>query len=176
MGQGVIADLTRYSLYSDQFSSCSPVVMYNQESHKAGLFHFGAGSLGEQEAELKDMYRQIGPTLVGLNPRSEFSMRTLRMEPAMGDFNTLVEFFVGEFKLSPGNIYEIKAQSNQYAVFLDAGNKLQIETSEPASAGRYDATNINKGGKLNAEVGLLVSEKTYTEFFATGAYEPGPAE
>ncbi len=103
-------------------------------------------------------------------------MRTLRMEPATGDFNTLVEFFVGEFKLSPGNIHEIKAQSDQYAVFLDAGNKLQIETSEPASAGRYDATNINKGGKLNAEVGLLVSEKTYTEFFATGAYERGPAE
>lgn len=95
MGQGVIADLTRYSLYSDQFSSCSPVVMYNQASHKAGLFHFGAGSLGKQEAELKDMYRQIEPTLVGLSPRSELSMRTLRMEPAVGDFNTLAEFFVG---------------------------------------------------------------------------------
>ncbi len=172
MGQGVIADLTRYSLYSDQFSSCSPVVMYNQGSHKAGLFHFGAGSLGKQEAELKDMYRQIEPTLVCLNPRSEFSMRTLRMEPAVGDFNTLAEFFVGELRFPEGNIYEIKAQSDRYAVFLDAGNKLRIKTSEPASAGRYDATNINKGGKLNAEVGLLVSEKTYTGLFATGAYEP----
>ena len=81
------------------------------------------------------MYRQIGPTLVGLNPRSEFSMRTLRMEPAAGDFNTLAEFFVGELRFPEGNIHEIKAQSPQYAVFLNAGNKLQIETSEPASAG-----------------------------------------
>ena len=122
------------------------------------------------------MYRQIEPTLVGLNPRWEFSMQTLRLEPAVGDFNTLAEFFVGELRFPEGNIYEIKAQSPQYAVFLDVGNKLRIKTSEPASAGRYDATNITKGGKLNAEVGLLVSEKTYTGLFATGAYEPGPAE
>jgi len=150
--------------------------MYNQESHKAGLFHFGAGSFGEQEAELKGMYRQIEPTLVGLNPRSEFSMLTGKMEPAVRDFNTLAEFFVEELKFPAGNIYKIKAQSAEYAVFLDAGNKLQIETSEPDAAGRYDATNITKGGKLNAEVGLLVSEKTYTDQFATGEYEPSHAE
>ena len=53
---------------------------------------------------------------------------------------TIIRGLAGTIAYPEGNIHEIKAQSNP--------------------------TNITKGGKLNAEVGLLVSEKTYTRLRA----------
>ena len=45
MGQGIVANLGRYWLSSDEFSTCSPVTMYNRNTGIGGLYHFPATSL-----------------------------------------------------------------------------------------------------------------------------------
>jgi hypothetical protein len=167
MGQGVIANLARYSLFSDQFSTCSPVVMFNEQTLQAGLFHYGASST-KQRAELKDMHDKISPTYIGLNPRE----LAVKSGPSEGDdVSSLTKFFADEIKTTAA-IQQIKLQSNQYAVFLpDTGHDLRVRGQMTVTATSYDATNIEKSGALNTEVGLLVNPTVYTKSFATGRYK-----
>lgn len=84
MGQGVVGSLKHYILYSDQFSSCSPVAMYGDSKGLGGLFHYAAGGKG-QLSELETMAAQVNPTWIGITKR-----------PVPGgdeDFTKQTEFF-----------------------------------------------------------------------------------
>ncbi|MDX2161324.1 MAG: hypothetical protein SF162_08380 [bacterium] len=68
MGQGVIGSLKHFILYSDQFSSCSPVAMVNLSTGVGGLFHYAANGKG-QLAQLQAMAETIKPTWIALDKR-----------------------------------------------------------------------------------------------------------
>jgi hypothetical protein len=58
MGQRGVGSLKHYILYSDQFSSCSPVAMYGDSTGLGGLFHYAAGGKG-QLSELETMAAKL---------------------------------------------------------------------------------------------------------------------
>ncbi len=74
MEQGVAAPLGQVVLFSGQFSTCSPVIMLNSTTGMGGLFHFGAGSLGDQADSLLELCDQVKPDVIylmqGLTPFS----------------------------------------------------------------------------------------------------------
>lgn len=76
MDQAVIGDLHRVQLHTGQFSTCRAVLLYNQETGIAGLFHYPGGGLtssrASTEAILQKLSERITPTDVyifqGLTP------------------------------------------------------------------------------------------------------------
>ena len=59
MGQGAIGRLDEIQLYSDSFSSCNPVILYNSETGMGGLFH--VPSPGIEGWRDGDDYRTVAP-------------------------------------------------------------------------------------------------------------------
>ena len=51
-GQGAAGDFGKIAIYTGQFSTCSPVVMFNQKTRKGGLYHL-PGQNGDAQ-KLKD--------------------------------------------------------------------------------------------------------------------------
>jgi hypothetical protein len=64
MEQGVAAPLNRVQLHSAQFSTCSPVVLFNAASGVGGLFHFGAKALEDQRSAMRQICALVNPTQV----------------------------------------------------------------------------------------------------------------
>jgi hypothetical protein len=64
MEQGVAAPLNRVQLHSAQFSTCSPVVLFNAGTGVGGLFHFGAKALADQRSALRQICALVNPTQV----------------------------------------------------------------------------------------------------------------
>lgn len=123
MSQAVVADLRQLSLFSDNFSSCSPVAMFNAGTSRGGLFHFPGSGLASNSKEdtkrrLKQMYDDVAPTQVWLNDRFK--------EPQMGGFipgqpsdvEPITEC-LQEFGYA-GPISLIAGQGDRYALYLDA--------------------------------------------------------
>lgn len=74
MSQAVVADLRQLSFVSDNFSSCSPVAMFNAGNFRGGLFHFPGSGLSSKSKDdtkrrLRQMYDDVAPTQVWLNDR-----------------------------------------------------------------------------------------------------------
>src|SRR5262249_51457718 len=65
MGQGLVTNLGQMILFSNEFASCSPIVMFNSGTYMGGLFHFPAlgkkhreESLEAQKPRLRAMYKR----------------------------------------------------------------------------------------------------------------------
>ena len=72
-GQGVTCDLGSVGLYTGQFSSCSPIVLYNHGDGRGGMYHLPGG--GGRDGDFKEywgtieaMVEDVDPTWVGLFP------------------------------------------------------------------------------------------------------------
>lgn len=123
MSQAVVADLRQLSFFSDNFSSCSPVAMFNAGTFRGGLFHFpGSGltskSKEETKRRLKEMYDDVAPTQVWLNDRF--------MAPQMGGFMPgqpsdvePITACLREFGYA-GLISLIAGLGDRYTLYLDA--------------------------------------------------------
>lgn len=84
MGQGVVGNLKQVTLYSEDFSSCTPVIFYNQCTKIGGLYHFPAEMLSNRaqselspehnivKATLKSMLEEVKPTEIILNTRNPY--------------------------------------------------------------------------------------------------------
>jgi hypothetical protein len=65
MEQGCAGNLGRVQLFSGQFSSCSPVIIFNEETKIGGLYHYAGGKMDEEKsADLIQMLKFIKPTVV----------------------------------------------------------------------------------------------------------------
>lgn len=166
MGQGVVANLGRFTLHSDKFFSCSPVVMFNAQTRQAGLLHYASGNRS-QGSQLKAMHDRINPTNVVLNWRVD----PLHMESRQENW-TDVDFLMDFLRIleTEATIDVLDLQSGAYYVFLDSGGALRVDADKPPSAGSFDATNIVTAGPLNTEVDLHFSPEAYSANFATGVY------
>lgn len=123
MGQGLVANLGQVILYSDEFSTCSPIVMFNATNYQGGLFHFPAGALSKQAGNLKNMYQRAKPTMIYVNERKD----AMAKEPSK-DASNLIAFFIKELGFT-GKIVPIALMSDAYSVTLaDDMNSVEIET------------------------------------------------
>jgi hypothetical protein len=85
MGQGLMARLDQLCLYSKEFSSCSPVILYNEISKVGGLYHFPASALKKNllamteeqvqivKKSLSSMVERIRPTHIFVNERDPYA-------------------------------------------------------------------------------------------------------
>jgi hypothetical protein len=164
MGQGIVGDLRHMDLYSEDFSSCSPVVLFNARTGKAGLFHFPAGMFNEPvkksriadvariKASLECMFREVSPTEIAINSRNPYA-DSARMgyaalaEPEgwMPDAHYLKAFFRSadqcNFDGKIGEMLPPRQSFNALRVGLDHdGNKLDFstESTSPDFSTEYD--------------------------------------
>jgi hypothetical protein len=163
MGQGLAVNLGQMILTSDEFSTCSPIVMFNSATHVGGLFHFPAlGGLirggedfeesdaqvrAEREANLKkqkpnllNMYNKVRPTEIHLNNRSALWSETT------SDVDPLRTFLTVECGFT-GAIHVIVGSSASYSVTLADNNSVEIRTgtSHPTTGTSYDAQRDRTG-------------------------------
>ncbi|HWQ49924.1 MAG TPA: DUF4157 domain-containing protein [Methanosarcina sp.] len=155
MGQGLVANLGQYILFSDEFSDCSPIVLFNPESKNGALFHFPSGALKEENEKkdaknfniilgaLYNMCRNINPTEIHLNKRYIDN----KLGPPLNNRGDRV-ILKGLFKrICPqANVFYIPVAGNQYAVTLGGGNKVLIDTDFPTDGeDTLDATHDRTG-------------------------------
>jgi hypothetical protein len=88
MDQAVIGDLHRVQLYTGQASNCRPILLYNQTTGLAGLFHYPGGGLTTSRAStvaiLQKLSERVNPTDVHIFQGAE---------PNAYDRVDLLEFF-----------------------------------------------------------------------------------
>ncbi len=98
MGQAAVVDLTAYNLYSAQFSSCCPVVMFNNTNNKASYYHMpgktvrGVSTIGNLSREdwqiIEWMAAAVNPTKVWIFPGHSVSQQVQAREPMQKALNT----------------------------------------------------------------------------------------
>ncbi|MDX2284342.1 MAG: hypothetical protein NW241_09275 [Bacteroidia bacterium] len=123
MGQALVAHLGQLILFSDEFSSCSPVVMFNEDTLRGGLMHFPAGGLKGQRENLLRMCGQIVPTQIILFKRPNV-MAASGYNLAMAqpdDARSIAEFLEDEGVSSDITISNLA--SSQYYVTLGEDDK-----------------------------------------------------
>jgi hypothetical protein len=74
MGQAAVGDLRTMQLFSEEFSTCSPIVMFNSATHMGALFHMPAGALKENEIVLDAIRRVVDPTEIWVYPGRDFGL------------------------------------------------------------------------------------------------------
>jgi hypothetical protein len=95
-GWGVCAHLNKYELYSNGFVDCSPIVMYNEVTHRCGLFHFFAGYkeyLDDQSPNLKDMAADVKPTRIDIYKGEDQNGKPQPEARRVADGKALEKFF-----------------------------------------------------------------------------------
>jgi hypothetical protein len=124
MSQAVVANLKQLSFYSNYFSSCSPVVMYNEHSSIGGLFHFPGGGLDPEletkedtERRLLQMYEDVRPTNVWLNSRYDPAM-AFYGAAYPSDVDPITNYLKDDLKYT-GPIQEIEGRGSAYSFYLD---------------------------------------------------------
>jgi hypothetical protein len=74
MGQAAVGDLRTMQLFSEDFSTCSPIVMFNSATHMGALFHMPAGALQENEIVLNAICSLVNPTEIWVYPGADFGL------------------------------------------------------------------------------------------------------
>jgi hypothetical protein len=130
MGQGVTGYLDRVVLASDQFSTCSPIIMYNAKSRFAGLFHFAASGLEKQKVSLRTLHDRVRPTVIYLNDRS---VKFEWMKRISHDHVEQQEFFEDECGYT-GKFVMIAVKGDSYAVTLDDADEILLSNTTEFTA------------------------------------------
>jgi hypothetical protein len=98
MGQAAVVYLTKYNLYSAQFSTCCPVVMFNHCTKRAGYYHMpgktdlqGRGIIGKLSASdwetIEDMAIAVKPTKVWIFPGHSVGQVVQARDPMQAALN-----------------------------------------------------------------------------------------
>jgi hypothetical protein len=105
MGQGASGDLKKFIFHSAQFSSCSPIAMYNEEDNTGGLFHYAAQNK-DQQAKLLEMYEKIRPEYIAMAP------------------NTATDFEQVQKLFQKTDVQKVKAGSTSHSLLLTDNGEL----------------------------------------------------
>lgn len=162
MGQGVAADLARFVLHSEDFSSCTAIVLFNADTGMGGLFHFAAGFAGKkdktpQSDELRTLFNRVAPTQIHIDFRSQMPR----------DFADLSAFFVKGCGFS-GRIVQQKEAGSCHAYLGDQG-QLRIT---PSIEGAHTRLNLTSTDRLPDEVAqtgavtMVHHEESYSNLFS----------
>lgn len=133
MGQGVIGQLDKVVLHSDRFSSCTPIILFNADSGRGGLFHFAAEQLAPQRSALWGIFAAVTPTEIWIGDRSVTSTGMGLYDAAQTDPQALKEYFEQEC-LYPGKIAMLALRAQQYYVTADDKGELLILLERPKAS------------------------------------------
>lgn len=130
MDQGVVADLHNYVLYSCQFSSCAPIVMYNSGDKVAGLYHWAGGEVNMDKLNILDLMRiVIDPDIIhiftGLGTWDDRSMSNNIMDVHC---DPLAKWF--DECCPMATINNTRAKAGSIWVSVNSGN-LKLDTHDP---------------------------------------------
>ena len=154
MGQGITADLGRFVLFSDQFSSCTAVAIVNAGTRRGGLFHYGAGIRSQHES-LTRMVDEVNPTWIGIENRAGSEVDNLALTQLFGEIAAAAELAV----LHSGNAQWL---------YLDEEGIPEASSQEPfdrRSGGRVNATVLDELPESLEDSGLSlhIDEGTYAD-------------
>jgi len=158
MTQGVVGDLGQTLLYSGQYSSCSPVVMFNRSTGMGGYFHFpGSGLVLEDETTeivkkaLREMYECVSPTDVYVFEPPPSPMKSYRVRNDQDDLEALFK------EIDPrANVH--KRDEHYVALTVTLGEDGDVAFSkykEDTFADEVDFRSVSKG-KRNVPKGANV--------------------
>ncbi|HXT14571.1 MAG TPA: hypothetical protein VN706_03000 [Gemmatimonadaceae bacterium] len=90
-GQAVVGNMNNFSFYTGQFSTCSPVVLYNSQTNVGGMFHL-PGKNGTRSELLVEWQSYIQPMIELIKPTDVWVFRsgggsTADREELAGMFN-----------------------------------------------------------------------------------------
>ncbi len=128
MGQGVVADLGKTILFSDQFSSCSGVFFYNEKTKKGGIYHFASNKY-DQLSKLVEFAKRIKPTWIGIDRRllkANNNVEKQLNEQANEQYDKINEAML---ETGAETIEEIE-QSQQYSVYISEASDKPIVKPE----------------------------------------------
>ena len=145
-GQGAVGNFDDFGFYTGQFSSCSPVVMYNQDTHVGGLYHLPGkcGNEVELQQEWSDnilkIAEKVNPTTVRLFPSgygsaslAGFSGQSIKPADKYGDRDYLQKMFTAR-----GKIEVVVEQLGMLGIYVTADNgKLVIDKYKPFSGVKF---------------------------------------
>jgi hypothetical protein len=163
MGQGLTGDLGKYLFYSDRFSTCSPVLMFNATTRMGGLFHFAANGR-DQLTQIQLMHQQINPTWVGVNLRVFGDCQPNEPIDNESDVNALEQLLKVELDTPTERI----PSSNTFWLYFDGG--IRYSTSGPRTYDkRLNVTGMRDWpGQLSGDPNLrfFFNQNHYKESFA----------
>lgn len=138
MGQGVQGSLERVVLHSRRFSTCTPIVMFNDMTWVGGLFHYAAGDFKAQQGPLSSLMNRILPSLIYIGKRAVDSTIGGAFDRTEAETSDDFEI-IAKFLKVKGYDGEIKTlgRAAQYYVWLDSSNKLQITYDLPKGTGDW---------------------------------------
>ncbi|MDX1908776.1 MAG: hypothetical protein SF053_17195 [Bacteroidia bacterium] len=182
MNQAVVADLRQLSFYSDNFSSCSPVAMFNENTFDGGLFHFPGGGLSSNNQQdiadtrrrMQQMYNDVQPTHIWLNSR----FRAPSAWDPFGqpsDVNPITDFLQNTLGYT-GNLLLIPGLGGSYSLYLNAAAQPQaIMGNIPVNTGgsisaMQDRTPDERSALAKAWIGLPQATKYGRDDFSHLAY------
>jgi hypothetical protein len=158
MGQGVTGTLDRVVLYSAGFSTCTPVIMFNEKSRCGGLFHFAAGRLDLQGMALGKVHDALVPSVIFIGDRSIKNKSSIKaLDEPIEDVAEITNFLKDQW-MGFCEINTLELRARQYYVTLDEGGKLLITPDWPgASAIDIDFTTTNKP-KIDTSVAAITTD------------------
>jgi hypothetical protein len=126
-GQAVVGNMKEFSFYTGQFSTCSPVVMYNEKTNEGGAFHLPGKSgsraelLGDWETYIQPMLNLVQPTVVWV---------FLSGLGSKADREVLAKLF-NEHKTTHGKTFTIhKDDTERMGIYISAPNgKLEFSVA-----------------------------------------------
>ena len=146
-GQGAVGNFDSYGFYTGQFSSCSPVVMYNQETHVGGLYHLPGkngdevGLQQEWSNNILKIAEKVKPTTVKLFPSGNGSASSggfvtgppLQYADKYGDRDYLQKMFTAS-----GKIEVVVEQIGMLGIYVTADKgKLVIDKYKPSMGVKF---------------------------------------
>ncbi|HXT17133.1 MAG TPA: hypothetical protein VN706_15940 [Gemmatimonadaceae bacterium] len=143
-GQGVIGKLSEMSFYTGQFSTCSPVVMFNENTTMAGVYHLpgcnGTRSklMTEWATNLMPMADVVNPTHVYLFPSGDASYEEAFGQSSQaskyGDRDKLKPFFEEYKALFSTKLNIVVETVGRTGIYVSAqGKNIQFATALPTS-------------------------------------------
>ena len=133
MGQGVSAYLDKAVLYSSGFSTCTPIVLFNESKRYGGLFHFAAEDMKNQSKALWSFYSRVQPTAIYIGDRSVAPDSQHGHDVSQSDTEALVGLFTGMCGFK-GKCEMLTVRAQQYYVTLGADDALWVTPDWPKAS------------------------------------------
>jgi hypothetical protein len=151
MGQGAVASLEQYNFYSNEFSSCCPLVMFNPTTKMAGFYHVPGKTIrnvptmialnDDDWKTVKPMAEMVQPTRVVIFPGNSVTGVYAARDPMQKAFNATNLACLSNMRTSKWDegadsrnrlkMPEEKSKKVSLAVELDGG-KLKFTKDKPA--------------------------------------------
>lgn len=171
MGQGAVVHSDHYQLYSDSFSTCSPLIFYNEETKMIGLFHVPCPDIDRDVPQdpynfsliydddtlqsIRDLMDIVKPTQVKLLPGSHLAdtdsdSNMKSMEKRMECLQDDMQGILNDLELNTEVDYKLKDNDKSTAVgsIIVTGKTQEEKSNDPFISHKFTG-NIKTPNEVN---------------------------